>query len=270
MSTSGICACHVHVAVPSRQLGVEALLRLRRWLPALIALTANSPIWEGRDTGWASQRLVFASRWPTAVPAPPVAKVEEYDGLVDGAVSSGAALDQRSVYFLARLSPRYPTLETRVADVGLTADETLAYAGLVRALVATAVDDAVRGRPVPFVPQSHHRDSCRSAAQVGLAGALTDPLTGERHDSWAFVDCLVAHVRPQLRVHGDEAVVGSMLDRLRVVGGGADRQRRLFRAARSPAAFVAALAETTTAGLCGDTEPDSRDRIDAPFTTTGP
>ena len=269
MSTSGICACHVHVAVPSRQLGVEALLRLRRWLPALIALTANSPIWEGRDTGQASQRLVFASRWPTAVPAPPVSKVEEYDGLVDRAVSSGAALDQRSVYFLARLSPRYPTVETRVADASLTADETLGYAGLVRALVAASVDEAVRGLPVPFVPQSHLRDACRSAATVGLAGVVTDPLTSERADTWALVDSLLAHVRPQLRAHGDEAEVGSMLDRLRVVGGGADRQRRLFRATRSPAAFVTALAESTTAGL-RDAAPETRDRVGAPFTTTGP
>jgi glutamate---cysteine ligase / carboxylate-amine ligase len=248
MSTNGTCGCHVHVAVPTRQLGVEALLRLRRWLPPLIALTANSPIWQGRDTRWASHRLVFASRWPTAVPSPPVWSVEEYDDLLNEAVSSGDALDVRSVYFLARLSPRYPTVEMRVADVSLTADETLCYAGLVRALVTMAVDEAIRGRPVAFVPQAALRESCRSAAQVGLGGTLTDPLTEERIESWGLVDRLVAQVRPQLRAHGDETLVVSMLDRLRVVGGGADRQRRLFHAARSPAAFVAALAETTTAG----------------------
>jgi len=249
MSTNGICGCHVHVAVPTRQLGVEVLLRLRRWLPALIALTANSPIWQGRDAGWASQRLVFASRWPTGVPAPPVWSVEEYDDLLSRTISSGDALDARSVYFLARLSPRYPTVETRVADVSLTADETLCYAGLVRALVTMAVDEALRGQPVALVPQAALRESCRSAAQVGLAGALTDPQTGDRVESWGLVDRLLAQVRPQLCAHGDEALVVSTLNRLRVVGGGAERQRRLFRAAPSPAAFVAALAETTTTDL---------------------
>jgi carboxylate-amine ligase len=249
MSTHGTCGCHVHVAVPSRQLGVEALLRLRRWLPALIALTANSPIWQGREAGWASQRLVFASRWPTAVPAPPVCSVEEYDDLLSGAVSSGDALDARSVYFFARLSPRYPTVETRVADVSLTADETLCYAGLVRALVTSGVDEALNGRPVAFVPHAALRESCRSAAQMGLGGTLTDPQTGERVESWGLVDRLVAQVRPQLRANGDEDLVVSTLNRLRVVGGGAERQRRLFRAAPSSAAFVAALAEATTADL---------------------
>lgn len=249
MSTNGTCGCHVHVAVPTRQLGVEALLRLRRWLPPLIALTANSPIWQGGDTGWASQRSVFASRWPTVVPAPPVRSVAEYDDLLTEAVSSGDALDPRSVYFLARLSPRYPTVEIRLADVSLTADETLCYTGLVRALVTMAVDEAVRGRPAAFVPQAALRESCRSAARVGLDGTLTDPETGERLESWRLVDRLVAHVRPQLRAHGDEPLVVSTLDRVRAVGGGADRQRRLFRAAGSPAGFATALAETTTADL---------------------
>jgi carboxylate-amine ligase len=249
MSTSGICACHVHVGVPSRQLGVEALLRLRRWLPALIALTANSPIWEGRDTGRASHRLMFAARWPTAVPAPPVASVEEYDDVVRGAVASGEALDPRSVYFMARLSPRYPTVEIRVADATLTADDTLAYAGLARALVAVAVDEAVRGRPAVPVPQATLRASCGAAARVGLGGTITDPYTGGRVGAWELVDLLVAQVRDRLRAHGDETAVLTALDRLRVVGGGADRQRRLFRSTPSPSSFVASLAATTTTDL---------------------
>jgi carboxylate-amine ligase len=178
-----------------------------------------------------------------------VSSVEEYDDLVCRMISTGAAMDARSVYFLARLSPRYPTVETRLADVSLTADEAVCCAGIVRALVAQAVDESLRGRPVVVVPEEALRESCRSAAQAGLAGTLTDPLTGDRVESWGMVDRLLAQVRPQLCIHGDEAVVVSTLDRLRVVGGGAERQRRFFRAMRSPAAFVAALAETTTSDL---------------------
>ena len=249
MSTAGTCGCHVHVAVPSRQLGVEALLRMRPWLPVLVALTANSPIWQGRDSGWASQRAVLASRWATAVPVPPVTTVEEYDALLAAAVGSGDALDVRSVYFLARLSPRYPTLETRVADVALTVDETVCYAGLVRALVALAVEEALRGRPVAPVGQAELVRSCAAAARVGLAGALPDPWTGRPVAAWELVDRLVAAVRPQLLAHDDEALVVAALARLRVTGGGAQRQRRLFEAASSPPAFVASLARCTTADL---------------------
>jgi glutamate---cysteine ligase / carboxylate-amine ligase len=251
MLTSGTCACHVHVGVPTRQLGVEALLRLRPWLPALIALTANSPIWMGRETRWASQRFALVSRWPTAVPAPPVSSVDEYDGLVRDAVRSGDALDARNVYFLARLSPRYPTIEVRVADVGLTTAETVCYAGLVRALVATAVDEAVRGVPATMVGQVPLRRACRSAARAGLGGTINDPLTGERVRCWQMVDALVAEVLPRLRANGDDEAVLSTLDWLRGVGGGADRQRRLFREADTPAVLLAALARAMSGGISG-------------------
>lgn len=248
-ATTGSCGCHVHVGVPSRQVGVGVLLRIRRWLPALVALTANSPIWKGMDTGWASRRYVLASRWPTAVPAPPVGTVGEYDRAVERAVSSGDALDDRSVYFLARLSPRYPTVEVRVADVGLTADDAVCYAGLVRALVATAAADVSSGAPVVTVPQAALRRACGTAARVGLGGPIIDPQSGAPVRSWELVDALVAEVRPRLRAHGDEAAVLATLDRMRDLGGGADRQRRALRSARSPAALVATLAAATASGL---------------------
>lgn len=249
MRTNGICGCHVHVGVPTRQVAVEALPRLRPWLPPLIALAANSPIWEGEITGWASQRLILASRWPTVMPAPPARSVEEYDQMVDQAVASGQALDRRSVYFLARLSPRYPTIEVRAADMSLTAEEAVAYAGLVRALVTMAVDDAVAGRPVVPVRQELLRWSCRSAARAGLRGMVADPQTGRLVRSWDLIDVMVTRVQPHLRAHGDEALVCSTLSRLRAVGGGADRQRRLFQRAGSPADFVAGLATMTTGEL---------------------
>lgn len=129
--TSGTCSCHVHVGVANRRLGLQVLLRIRPWLPALLALTAASPVWEGRDSGWASRRFPLVARWPTVRPPPTVSSVEEYDARVRAAVSAGLALDERSVYYLARLSPRYPTVEVRVADVCLTVDHAVAYAGLV-------------------------------------------------------------------------------------------------------------------------------------------
>jgi carboxylate-amine ligase len=248
MSTNGTCGCHVHVGVASRQDAVAALRRLRPWLPPLIAMAANSPIWDGRVTGWASRRFSLVSRWPTAVPPPAARSVEEYDELVRGAVAAGNAIDRRSVYFLARLSPRYPTIEVRAADMCLTVGETVAYAGLVRALVATALDEAAAGRPEAPVEQALLRRACRSAARAGLGGSMTDPATGDPVPSWEAVDALVAHVRPRLDAHGDTQEVLSAIARLRATGGGADRQRLLFRGARSPGDFAAALSSGTAEG----------------------
>jgi carboxylate-amine ligase len=249
MSTTGTCGCHVHVAVPTRQAGVEVLRRLRPWLPALIALTANSPIWEGRDTGWASTRYVFASRWPTAAPALPVASATEYDAMVAQAVATGQALDVRNVYYLARLSPRYPTIEVRVADMGLTVEETVAYAALVRSLVSHALTEAVAQRPALVVAQRSLEVACADAARVGLGGNITDVVTGRTVRTWDLVDELVGVVLPHLLTSGEAERVLSTLYRVRVVGGGAERQRRMLAEAGSSAQFVAALAAATKGPL---------------------
>ncbi len=230
MRTTGTCACHVHVSVPSADAGVAVLHRLRPWLPALIALTANSPIWRGRHAGWASARYVFASRWPTAVPAPPTRSADEYEHSVRTAIDSGAALDTRSVYYLARLSPRYPTVEVRVADTCLTVDETVAYAGLVRAVVA---QDALAA-------------ACRTAARVGLTGWLLDPTTRRPTPAWDYIDRLVVGVLPCLARSGDAEGVLPVLEQLRSAGGAAERHSRLFTAAAAPAQYVAALEQAST------------------------
>ena len=152
VAEAGTCGCHVHVGVPSRDLGVQVLARLRPWLAPLLAVTANSPIAGGHDTGWASWRYVLQSRWPTATPPAAWPDAAAYDAAVRRLIGQGAALDERSVYFLARLSPRYPTVEVRVADVCLDAGTAVLLAGLTRALVATALAEARQGIPVPAPP----------------------------------------------------------------------------------------------------------------------
>ena len=139
------CGCHVHVGVPSRDLGVQVLARLRPWLAPLLAITANSPIAGGRDTAWASSRYRAWSRWPTAGPPAAWPDAAAYDAAVRGLIGRGAAVDERGIYFLARLSPRYPTVEVRVADACLDAGTAVLLAGLTRALVATALAEARQG-----------------------------------------------------------------------------------------------------------------------------
>jgi carboxylate-amine ligase len=246
--SSATCSCHVHVGVADRRIGLQVLLRLRPWLPVLLALTAASPVWEGRDSGWASRRFPHNAGWATSRPPPDVCSVEAYDAGVRAAISTGLALDERSVYYLARLSPRYPTIEVRVADVCLTTDHAVAYAGLVRALVATAVDEVARGVPLQHVPDAVLLESCWSAARVGLAGRLCDPRTGERRPTRAVVEGLLDRVRPTLDAWGDEVVVVPTIEQLVDVGGGAALHRQLLGSVGTPAAYAQALSELT-AGL---------------------
>ena len=231
-----------HVGVPSRDLGVQVLARLRPWLAPLLAVTANSPIADGHDTGWASWRYPIQTRWPTAVPPAGWPDAAAYDTAVRGLIGQGAALDERNVYFLARLSPRYPTVEVRVADVCLDAGTAVLLAGLIRALVATALAEARRGTPPAAAPAGQVAGALAAAARRGLAGAGADPFTGQAVDAPALRSRLLDHVYPALSDHGDTETVTRLLRRLDDRGTGADRQRALFTSAASTPAFITALA----------------------------
>jgi len=244
----GTCGCHVHVGVPSRDLGVQVLARLRPWLAPLLALTVNSPIAGGRDTGWSSCRYLAWSRWPTAMPPAVWPDAAAYDAVIGRLISRGAALDEQGIYFLARLSPRYPTVEIRVADVCLGADTAVLLAGLARALVATALAEARRGTPAPAVPTPWVNASLTAAARHGLAGAAIDPFTGQPADLRHLRSRLLDHVRPALADRGDAPTITALLRRLDDLGTGADRQRALLTSGVSPAGFVQALARATLSG----------------------
>ncbi len=265
VAEAGTCACHVHVGVPSRDLGVQVLARLRPWLAPLLAVTANSPIADGHDTGWASWRYTIQARWPTAVPPAAWPDAAAYDAAVGSLIGRGAALDERSVYFLARLSPRYPTVEVRVADVCLDVGTAVLLAGLTRALVATALAEARRGTPAAAAPARHVEAALAAAARHGLTGAGVDPYTGQPVDAPALRSRLLDHVHPALGDHGDTETITRLLHRLDQRGTGAGRQRALFTSAASTPAFITALARATLSGY----EPGRWRRPDARVPAAG-
>jgi len=248
VTDAGTCSCHVHVGVPSRDLGVQVLARLRPWLAPLLAITVNSPIADGHDTAWASWRYPLWSRWPTATPPAVWPDTTAYDEMVRGFIARGAALDERAVYILARLSPRYPTVEVRVADVCLDTSTAVLLAGLTRALVATALTEARRGMALAAAPAPWVDAGLAAAARHGLTGPGVDPFTGQTADARSIRSSLLDHVHSALSDRDDTEYITRLLQRLDEEGTGADRQRALLAAARSAPAFVEALARATLPG----------------------
>lgn len=240
-----VCGCHVHVGVADRELAVHVSNHLRPWLPIVQALAANSPFFGGADTGHASWRSVQLERWPSLGPAPAFASAADYDETVRLMVGSGAMLDETMVLWYARPSTAYPTVEVRVADVCPAVADTVLLAGLVRALVATAVDDIAAGRPALAVPEGVLRAAHFNAAHDGLAGTLLDLRTGHPRPAWDVVDDLAAALRPALERHGDLALVEAELARLRKDGTGADRQRRVLERTGDLRAVLTELAAWT-------------------------
>jgi carboxylate-amine ligase len=241
-----LCGCHVHIGVPDRDLAVRVCNRLRVWLPVVQALAANSPFAAGTDTGHASWRSVQLTRWPGVGPTPSFASAADYDATVAALVTSGVMIDDTMVYWYARPSASYPTVEVRVGDVCPTADDTVLVAALIRALVATLIDDERAGVPVEDVRDCVLSAAHWRAAHEGLDGTLVDlRLGGVLRPAWEVVDELVATVSPALLRHGDIELVVAQLARLRRHGTGAARQRRVYARAEDINAVLADLARQT-------------------------
>lgn len=223
------CGFHVHVAVGSRDEGVAVLDRIRVWLPVLLALSANSPYWDGADSGYASYRYQAWSRWPTAGPPDLFGSAAAYDRHREALLGSGVPLDEGMLYFDARLSEHQPTLEVRVADVCLEAEHAAVLAALVRALVEQSARDWRAGVPVPAVRASVLRAWTWQASRTGPEGLLVSPVTRALGPAADVVAELLGAVRPVLAEHGEaeqvEAVVAAVLRH----GSGARRQREAHR-----------------------------------------
>jgi carboxylate-amine ligase len=240
--TSNTCGCHVHVAMADRATGVEVINRVRAWLPVLLALTANSPFSDGSDTSYHSWRHVMWTRWPSAGPPPVFDSLDHYDTSIDSMLRAGALLDKGMVYWDIRLSEHQPTLEFRVCDVAATPGEAALVAGLIRALVATTLDDLGSRSADPLFPQEVLRANLWRAAREGIGGRCLHPVSGDLVPVWDQVDDLVDRVRPALRAGGDLDLVEEELAAVRASGGGAQRQRAGFESRQRYADVVDLLA----------------------------
>ena len=141
------CALHVHVAMPSPDAAVDALMGLREALPLIGALGAGSPFWFGMDSGLASARSAVIRAYPGRGVPPPLRDWEDYLETLDGIRVGGGPEDHTMVWWDARLQPRLGTVELRELDVQTGLEEAAGMAALVHALARRAVEQPVAERP---------------------------------------------------------------------------------------------------------------------------
>lgn len=239
------CGCHVHVGVDSAEEGVAAIDRIRPWLPVLLALSSNSPYWQGTDTGYASFRSQAWARLPTAGPTDPFGTPERYSAEVNRLLGTGVVLDRGMIYFDARLSHHLPTVEVRVTDVCLRRDDALLVAALVRGLVEAAVRSWRAGEPAPDLPTTTVRLATWRAGRSGLGGDLLDPRRGVPVPARRAVADLIEQVRDPLADAGDTEVVADLLAALLARGTGAVHQRQRVAQKQDLGAMVLEMADLT-------------------------
>ncbi|HEX8550486.1 MAG TPA: glutamate--cysteine ligase [Abditibacteriaceae bacterium] len=224
-----ICGCHVHVGVNDRELAIQIMNRARGWLAPLIALAANSPYWEGEETGYASFRTEVWRRWPMAGSPHPFRNRAEYETLTRTLVETGAIADETRIYWDIRPADRFETLEFRATDVCLTVDEAVMIAGLCRSLArklaADVEQDAQREAVYIAVRPELLRAAEWGAARYGLEENLIDVHAGRAVPAAENVETLLQFLRDDLEDYGDWDEVSTLVREVLVRGNGAQRQR---------------------------------------------
>ncbi|MEO6205403.1 MAG: glutamate--cysteine ligase [Mycobacteriales bacterium] len=243
-----ITGCHVHVSVASPELAIRVMDQLRGDLPVLLALTGSSPYWEGDDTGYASYRTQWFARWPVTGMPDAFGDKRTYDALVADLVETQMIDDASHLYWDARPSTKFPTVEVRVADTCPSLDDVVLHAALARSLVRVAAVKAEREEGGTPVRSEVVKAARWRAARFGLEDRLLDIDNHVLRPAGEVVEALLHKLRPDLEDLGDWDEVRALTDQVLARGASSTRQRAVARAADGDlSAVTAALVEETLA-----------------------
>lgn len=246
-----IFGIHVHVGVRSPDKAVPIVTALTAYVPHLLALSAASPFWVGRDTGLASTRAKIFETLPTAGLPHQVGDWAGFEGYLDTMTRARAIDSIKDVWWDIRPHPDFGTVELRIADGLPTLTEVTAQAALAQCLVQRMDDQLDAGCTLPVPLRYVVQENKWRAARYGLdAEILVDERGTTQPAREALVD-LVAELAPyagRLGCADQLAGVAQILE----VGASYQRQRAVARAADGDlTAVVDTLLEEMRTGLRG-------------------
>ncbi|MDQ6778902.1 MAG: YbdK family carboxylate-amine ligase [Actinomycetota bacterium] len=215
-------AVHIHVGMPDAETAIKVFNGMRRELPLLLALAANSPFRHGRDTGLASAREVTLRGWPRSGVPPAMRDFEDFVTHAQLLVRAADVPDYTWFWWKLRPHPRLGTVEIRALDVQASLEDTAALVALVHCLAR----DAAESDPEPDPPGEVIEEGAFRAARFGVGARLPDA-EGNLRPVGDLLDDAMARARRRADELGcaDEL---ELLPGLFERGGGAAHQRGVF------------------------------------------
>jgi glutamate---cysteine ligase / carboxylate-amine ligase len=172
-------ATHVHIGVANPARAIRLLNGLRAHLPLLLALSANSPFWQGRPTGFASTRTTLFDAFPRSGLPRSFRDYDDWAETVQRLLCTGAISDPSFLWWDVRLQPRYGTVEVRIMDGQSTLEDVAGVVALVQALASVELERRDDPQPEPRTSELIE-ESRFLAARDGMAALLIDARSGER------------------------------------------------------------------------------------------
>jgi glutamate---cysteine ligase / carboxylate-amine ligase len=239
---------HVHVGVDDRDHSIELMNEARYFLPHILALSVNSPFWEGRNTGIKSYRSVIWGRMPRSGIPDSFRSWDDYRAFVDMLIATHSIDEPKKIWWDIRPHPKFSTLEFRVCDMPTRVEETVALAALFQAVVAKL--SRLRSRNLGFriYQRSLIAENRWRAMRFGIDGKLIDfgkglevPMRELGEELLDFVDDVVDEL-------GSRRAMETVHHILRN-GTGADRQLAVYEQTNDLRAVVDFLANETMRGV---------------------
>jgi carboxylate-amine ligase len=231
---------HVHIAVPGEEEVIEAHNRLSEWAPLLLALSSNSPFWQGKNTGFESTRVKIFETFPRAGLPPAFPDYESFESYVGLMVESGAMDDYTFCWWDVRPHPKIGTIELRILDSQTSLGYAVALTALTQCLVVRSLSAPPKG---PYHRELALENKWR-ASRHGLDAAFYDMEERTNVPAREVARALVEELRPISQNLRCEA---ELLDVLEIVEGGtgSQHQRRIYEESGDFLDVVAYLIEGT-------------------------
>ncbi|HLS14222.1 MAG TPA: glutamate--cysteine ligase [Beutenbergiaceae bacterium] len=220
-----IYGVHVHVGVEDRDKVLPIIGAMLTYYPHLLALSASSPYWAGRDTGYASNRALLFQQLPTAgLPFTEIRTWAQLEGYVQDMVHTGVIEDFNEVRWDLRPSPQFGTIEMRICDGVSNWTELRAITALTQCLVEHFSRMLDEGRQLPRISPWFLAENKWRAARYGLEAIVILDAAGREELVTDSLTTLLAELAPVAR---DLGCAGELEDVRQIIAarGGAYRQR---------------------------------------------
>jgi carboxylate-amine ligase len=217
---------HVHVGIRGADRSVAVCDRLRVQMPALLAVSANSPFLDGRDTGLSSARSqIFTKSFPRCGIPDHFGSFQAYADYVQFLEKAGSIVEATQIWWSVRPHHSFGTVEMRICDAQTSGDESFALAGLLIAAIAQAAID--HDEAVPFIehPQRLVEENFWRAIRFGLDGKMIDLDKAEEFPAAALPERLLEWTAPARAALGIDVGLPSE--------NGTQRQRRALQGGAS-------------------------------------
>jgi carboxylate-amine ligase len=243
-----IFGLHVHIGIEDREMSIRLMNSMRYFLPHILALSTNSPFWMGMNTGLKSYRAKVFDKFPRTNIPDSFSSWGEFEGFVNLLIRTNSIDNAKKIWWDIRPHPFFSTIEVRICDIPMRAQETIALAALIQATAAKLWQLQSNNQDYRQYSRALLMENKWRAVRYGLDGKLIDfgkqqevPVRELILEYLAFVDDVLDELGSREAIEYIHTILKE--------GTGADRQLRKFAETNDLRAVVDFMAEETRAGL---------------------